>query len=99
MDDLPSKSFLPVHVSFTTQYYAERRYATFKLHYNDNTPADYEPPHFRAADAERNKFFFATHNPQEVPETINVGKFNSGIHGWVHAHLEVAYKLNVTLQC
>ncbi|KAJ4487607.1 HORMA domain-containing protein [Lentinula aciculospora] len=58
----------------------KRRYATFKVFYTDDTPSDYEPPHFKAGDYERNKWFFATHDMEEVPDTWSVGKVNAGWH-------------------
>ncbi|THU81512.1 DNA-binding protein [Dendrothele bispora CBS 962.96] len=57
-----------------------RRYASFKLFYTDNTPDDYEPPHFKAGDFEKDKWYFMTHDLDEVPDTWSVGKLNSGHH-------------------
>lgn len=61
--------------------FLERRYATFKLFYNDNAPADYEPPHFRAGDSDKDKWFFSTHGRDEVPERVSVGNLETGLHG------------------
>ncbi|KIK61869.1 hypothetical protein GYMLUDRAFT_58517 [Collybiopsis luxurians FD-317 M1] len=57
-----------------------RRYATFKLFYTDDTPVEYEPPHFKPGDYERDKWYFATHNLDEVPDTWPLGKLNAGWH-------------------
>jgi meiosis-specific protein len=59
----------------------ERRYATFKLFYNDNAPTDYEPPHFRAGDSDKDRWFFSTHGRDEVPEKVSVGSLATGLHG------------------
>ncbi|EIN07143.1 hypothetical protein PUNSTDRAFT_135827 [Punctularia strigosozonata HHB-11173 SS5] len=57
-----------------------RKFATFKLAYYDHVPEDYEPPHFRRGDEEKDRFFFATHSPVEVPEKISIGKFQTSWH-------------------
>lgn len=61
--------------------FLERRFATFKLFYYDNTPDDYEPPHFRAGDALKDKWFMTTHDKEEVPERCSVGFVHTGYHG------------------
>lgn len=58
----------------------ERRFATFKVFYTEETPADYEPPHFQAGDAEKDKWFFMTHDTHEVPDRWSIGKLNTGHH-------------------
>ncbi|EED82474.1 predicted protein [Postia placenta Mad-698-R] len=58
----------------------KRRYATFKLFYYDHTPDDYEPAHFRPGDAQKDKWFFSTHNKDEVPERCSVGSLKTGHH-------------------
>ncbi|KAJ4466587.1 HORMA domain-containing protein [Lentinula lateritia] len=58
----------------------KRRYATFKVFYTDDTPSDYEPPHFKAGDYEKDKWYFATHDVEEVPDNWSVGKVNAGWH-------------------
>ena len=64
-----------------TQYMAGRRFATFKLFYHNHTPDDYEPPHFRAGDAKKDKWFFTTHDRSEAPEKCSVGQVQTGWHG------------------
>lgn len=64
-----------------TQCPIERRFATFKLFYHDHTPDDYEPPHFRSGDAQKDKWFFSTHDSQEAPEKCSVGQVQTGWHG------------------
>ena len=59
----------------------ERRFATFKLFYYENTPDNYEPPHFRAGDADKDKWFMAIHRKDEVPERCSVGFVHTGYHG------------------
>ncbi|KAK7687094.1 hypothetical protein QCA50_009595 [Cerrena zonata] len=59
----------------------KRRFATFKLFYHEHTPEDYEPPHFRAGDVDKDKWFFATHDQNEVPEKCSVGQVQTGWHG------------------
>ncbi|KII89093.1 hypothetical protein PLICRDRAFT_698216 [Plicaturopsis crispa FD-325 SS-3] len=57
------------------------RFASFKLHYNDHTPEDYEPPHFRSGDSEKDKWTFATHSGAEAPEKTDFGKLQTPFHG------------------
>jgi meiosis-specific protein HOP1 len=58
----------------------ERRFATFKAFYTEETPIDYEPPHFQAGDAEKDKWFFMTHDVHEVPDRWSIGKLYTGHH-------------------
>lgn len=58
----------------------ERRYATFKLFYHEDTPDDYEPAHFRPGDAKKDRWFFATHDKGEVPEKCSIGSIQTGYH-------------------
>ncbi|KAF8759645.1 HORMA domain [Rhizoctonia solani] len=55
----------------------DRRYATFKLHYNEKTPQDYEPPNFVAGDPEKDRFYFSTHGVGQRPK----GGVGTGQHG------------------
>ncbi|CAL1707531.1 unnamed protein product [Somion occarium] len=77
------KSLIKNLIQATTQMDAlpKRRYATFKLFYYDHTPDDYEPPHFRAGDLDKDKWFFTTHGQQEVPEKCSIGQVQTGWHG------------------
>ena len=59
----------------------ERRFATFKLFYYENTPDNYEPPHFRPGDMDKDKWFMTTHRKDEVPERCSVGFVHTGYHG------------------
>ncbi|THH17110.1 hypothetical protein EW146_g3631 [Bondarzewia mesenterica] len=59
----------------------ERRFAKFKVFYYPYTPASYEPPHFRPGDAEKDRWFFATHRPNEVPEKYSIGNLETVWHG------------------
>ncbi|KAI0333593.1 HORMA-domain-containing protein [Cubamyces sp. BRFM 1775] len=70
-------------IQATTQMDAlpKRRFATFKLFYHENTPDDYEPPHFRAGDAKKDKWFMSTHDKGEAPERCSVGSVQTGYHG------------------
>lgn len=65
----------------------ERRFASYKLFYTDHTPADYEPPFFRAGDPEKDKFVFTTHDRSEVPEKWSVGSVATPHHSYVHRAL------------
>ncbi|KAG1759978.1 HORMA domain-containing protein [Suillus occidentalis] len=58
----------------------KNRYGNFKLFFNEDAPDDYQPPHFQAADAEANKWFFTTHAAGEVPERTSIGQVNAGWH-------------------
>lgn len=49
-----------------------RRFATFKLFYNDSTPDDYEPPKFVPADAIKDRLVFSTHDVSEAPEKVMI---------------------------
>ncbi|KAJ3013263.1 hypothetical protein NUW54_g1639 [Trametes sanguinea] len=76
------KALIKNLIQATTQMDAlpRRRFATFKLFYYENTPEDYEPPHFRAGDAQRDKWFMSTHEKGEVPERCSVGSVQTGYH-------------------
>ncbi|KAJ7578469.1 HORMA domain-containing protein [Mycena floridula] len=58
----------------------KRRFASFKVFYTDDTPPEYEPPNFAAGDFEKDKWYFTTHDLDEVPDKWNVGKLNTGHH-------------------
>ncbi|KAF8969871.1 HORMA domain-containing protein [Flammula alnicola] len=64
-----------------------RRFATFKVFYTEETPPDYEPPHFEPGDVDRDKWFFMTHDLDEVPERTSIGKLETGHHS---VHLNVS---------
>ncbi|KAJ7461584.1 HORMA domain-containing protein [Mycena latifolia] len=76
------KSLLKTLIHSTTQMdvLPKRRFAAFKLFYTDETPADYEPPHFQAGDAQKDKWFFMTHDLDEVPDKWSMGQLNTGHH-------------------
>ncbi|KAG8864961.1 DNA binding protein [Tulasnella sp. 330] len=57
-----------------------RRFATFKLYFTPQTPADYEPPHFVSVEAEKSRLFFSTHDAEEAPERVSCGSVRSGYH-------------------
>ncbi|KAI9629456.1 hypothetical protein KEM48_012925 [Puccinia striiformis f. sp. tritici PST-130] len=57
-------------------------FLTFKLHYNDHTPSDYEPPHFTAGSAELDRFTFGTSGVEEVPSATEMGKLILDITGF-----------------
>jgi meiosis-specific protein HOP1 len=83
MESLPSECFTirdleDASVQSTTT--SVRRYATFKLFYYAHTPPDYEPPYFRAGDAEKDKWFFSTHDETEVPDKCSVGNVATPFH-------------------
>ncbi|TFK42379.1 HORMA domain-containing protein [Crucibulum laeve] len=69
-----------IHVISQMDALPKRRYATFKVFYTDETPDDYEPPQFQAGDAEKDKWFFMTHDLDEVPDKWNIGKLRTGHH-------------------
>jgi hypothetical protein len=81
MDALPSKRYTFLHHKVADNHLSERRFATFKLFYYDNTPADYEPPHFLPGDAVKNRWFFTTHGKEEAPEKWSLGGLETGYHG------------------
>jgi meiosis-specific protein HOP1 len=69
----------------TIIFLQERRFATFKLFYTDKTPSNYEPPHFQAGDAQKDKWYFMTHDFDEIPDRWSIGRVNAGYHSWVFA--------------
>lgn len=81
MDTLPSKFHSVVSLGLPPRPSTERRFATFKLFYNEDTPDDYEPMHFHAGDAKKDRWFFTTHGKAEVPERCNIGALQTGHHG------------------
>ncbi|KAJ6502009.1 HORMA domain-containing protein [Mycena sanguinolenta] len=76
------KTVLKTLIQSTTQMdvLPKRRFATFKLFYTDETPAEYEPQYFQAGDAQKDKWFFMTHDLDEVPDKWSVGKLDTGHH-------------------
>ncbi|KAK1227809.1 hypothetical protein PQX77_009184 [Marasmius sp. AFHP31] len=58
----------------------KRRYASFKLFYTEDTPSEYEPPHFKPGNYEKDKWHLMTHDFDEVPDRWSVGKIDSGYH-------------------
>ncbi|KAF9261437.1 DNA-binding protein [Marasmius fiardii PR-910] len=58
----------------------KRRYASFKIFYTDDTPPEYEPPHFRPGNYEKDKWHFTTHDFDEIPEKWSLGRVSSGYH-------------------
>lgn len=62
---------------------SECRYGNFKLFFNDDTPDDYQPPHFRGGDADSHRWFFTTHRAAELPESTKIGNMETGWHGYV----------------
>ncbi|KAH9996849.1 HORMA domain-containing protein [Russula vinacea] len=64
----------------------KRRYATYKAFYYPHTPASYEPPHFCPGDSEVDRYFFSTHEKDEVPDRLSIGKLETGWHG-VNIHV------------
>jgi meiosis-specific protein HOP1 len=83
METLPSESFVSTPHSVLRVIILECRYGNFKLFFNDNTPDDYQPPYFRAGDADSNRWFFTTHRAAEVPESTRIGNLETGWHGYV----------------
>ncbi|PFH54173.1 hypothetical protein AMATHDRAFT_135603 [Amanita thiersii Skay4041] len=69
-----------IHAMTQMDLLPKRRYATFKLFYTDNTPSDYEPPYFQTGDVEKDKWYFMTHDLDEVPDKWSVGRVNTGHH-------------------
>ncbi|KAG6868822.1 hypothetical protein C0993_009704 [Termitomyces sp. T159_Od127] len=69
-----------IHVTTQMDVLPKRRFATFKLYYTDKAPADYEPPHFQPGDEEKDKWYFMTHDLDEVPDKWSIGKVNTGHH-------------------
>ncbi|KAI6127737.1 HORMA domain-containing protein [Pisolithus thermaeus] len=57
------------------------RFGNFKLFFSEDTPDDYQPPHFRAGDVDSNKWYFTTHGTSETPEKMSIGDFETGWHG------------------
>ncbi|KAJ7154281.1 HORMA domain-containing protein [Mycena filopes] len=76
------KTLLKTLIHSTTQMdvLPKRRFAAFKLFYTDETPSEYEPPHFHAGDATKDKWFFMTHDLDEVPDKWSMGQLETGHH-------------------
>ncbi|KAF9645068.1 DNA-binding protein [Thelephora ganbajun] len=69
-----------IHAASQMDELPKRRFAAFKLFYYDHTPDDYEPPYFRKGDADKDKWYFTTHDRAEVPERTDVGRLETGWH-------------------
>lgn len=46
--------------------------------HTSETSADYEPPHFNAADEDKNRWYFMTHDLDEVPDKVKSENFETG---------------------
>jgi hypothetical protein len=42
-----------------------------------------EPPHFHPGDVDKDKWFFTTHDKDEVPDKWSVGTMDTGYHGYL----------------
>ena len=80
MESLPSR-FRSIESYRILISSSESRFGNFKLIFNESTPDDYQPPHFRAADPGNHKWFFTTHGADEVPERMSIGNLETGWHG------------------
>ncbi len=69
-----------VMMTTTLQELPRRRFITLKIIYNDSAPADYQPPHFRSADAATHRFTFGTKTLQEAPDESAFGTLETGHH-------------------
>jgi hypothetical protein len=75
-----------------------RRFATFKLFYQDNTPDDYEPPCFVAGHPVKDRLVFGTHGMNEVPEKARIGVMDTSYHAYVTHKLLASEALTLTLR-
>lgn len=76
------KSLIKMLITCTTNMsqLPKQRFVKFKLLYNSNTPASYEPPHFGPGDPDKDRWFFTTHDPKETPEKYSVGSLETTWH-------------------
>ena len=82
MDVLPSAYTGNVSSRSLIKILLGRRFATFKVFYTDETPLDYEPPNFQAGDVDKDKWYFMTHDLNEVPDRCSLGKIETGHHSY-----------------
>lgn len=82
MDVLPSVYAGNVGSGSLIEISLGRRFATFKVFYTDQTPLDYEPPNFQAGDFDKDKWYFMTHDLDEVPDRCSIGKIETGHHSY-----------------
>jgi hypothetical protein len=82
MDVLPSVCPGNVSSRLLIEIPLGRRFATFKVFYTDQTPLDYEPPNFQAGDFDKDKWYFMTHDLDEVPDRCSIGKIETGHHSY-----------------
>ncbi|GAA5978427.1 hypothetical protein JCM10908_004351 [Rhodotorula pacifica] len=80
-----------------------RRFINVRLFYTEDTPADYEPPHFHPVPLDAPGYSLTTPSVQHAPEYGTLGSMATGYHG-VALHyvstadiLDVAYDENVSL--
>jgi hypothetical protein len=68
---------------------------TFKLeYYEERTPEEYEPPMFHRIDAEKNAWFFSTHDGTERPDVSSgIPGVSTGFHAFVFGHCSGVYFL------
>ncbi|GAA98305.1 hypothetical protein E5Q_04989 [Mixia osmundae IAM 14324] len=58
-----------------------RRFITMKLYYTPTCPADYQPPFFKEAQVDADRFYFGTRSAREEPERTSLGRLETGFHG------------------
>ncbi|CAA7271513.1 unnamed protein product [Cyclocybe aegerita] len=82
LKDVKSSAMLKtlIHIMHHMDPLPRRRFATFKVYYTEKTPVNYEPPHFQAGDVDKDKWFFMTHDLDEMPDRCSVGKVETGHH-------------------
>ncbi|KAG9226586.1 hypothetical protein CCMSSC00406_0006189 [Pleurotus cornucopiae] len=69
-----------IHSTNNMEALPKRRFATFKVFYTESTPPEYEPPNFRPGDQKKDKWYFMTHDMDEMPEKWSLGSVETGHH-------------------
>ncbi|GAA5843567.1 hypothetical protein JCM5353_007487 [Sporobolomyces roseus] len=72
------------------------RFINVRLHYTDDTPEDYEPPHFQPKDANVPDYTITTPSINDLPETSTLGGMETGYHGVALHTLSIAHVLQTS---
>ncbi|GAA5862196.1 hypothetical protein JCM3774_004818 [Rhodotorula dairenensis] len=72
-----------------------RRFINVRLFYTEDTPADYEPPHFHPVPSDAPGYSVTTPSMHDVPDFGTLGSVATGYHGVALHTVSIAHVLDV----
>uniref|UniRef100_A0A0K3CDI1 FGENESH: predicted gene_2.271 protein n=1 Tax=Rhodotorula toruloides TaxID=5286 RepID=A0A0K3CDI1_RHOTO len=73
-----------------------RRFLNVRLFYTDDTPPDYEPPHFRPVVIDAPGYSFSTPTVADEPDFGTLGTVTTGFHGVALHSVSIAHVLDTS---